>query len=56
MSDLFEPLRDKLRQRGWQEVQRWQARMWRNPEGEEYDEAEAFRQLERLEAEDTPDD
>jgi hypothetical protein len=52
VTDLFEPLRQKLRERGWRLVQRWQQWYWQRPEdGALFDEEEAFWQLERLQNE-----
>lgn len=48
MTDFYEPLRERLRARGWRQVQRWKLWVWKRPDGAELDEAEAFRQLERL--------
>lgn len=56
-ADLFDSLddakRDRLRARGWHEADGlfFGRTMWRRPGGACFDEEEAFRQLERLEAE-----
>ena len=48
MSDLYEPLRERLRQHGWVPVWRGPERFWRRPvDGGVFDEGEAFKQLQR---------
>lgn len=49
MTDLYEPLREKLRCLGWKCVQRGKLNYWQNPDGGEFAEDEAFAQLRRLE-------
>ncbi len=48
MSDLYEPLRKRLRELGWKSVQRWKLTFWQSPHGGEFAEEEAFAALQRI--------
>jgi hypothetical protein len=48
MTDLYEPLRTRLRELGWHQVQRLKLTLWRRPDGAEFTEDEAFAQLQRI--------
>lgn len=47
-TDLYEPLRARLRDLGWHQVQRWKWTYWQRPDGILFEEEEAFAQLERI--------